>query len=75
MKKEFRAIALTLQSTLSLIWDMVLSLLSNESRIWQGRDRFGKLYWHIYDPSGDRSITFTSEQEIRKWLDQRFYKH
>lgn len=75
MKKELRAIALTLQSTLSLIWDMVLSLLSNESRIWQRRDRFGKLYWRIYDPSSDRSITFTSEQEIRKWLDQRFYKH
>jgi hypothetical protein len=75
MKKEFRTIALTLQSTFSLIWDIVFSLLSDEPKIWQGRDRFGKLYWRVYDPSRDRSITFTSEQEVREWLDQRFYKH
>jgi hypothetical protein len=75
MKKEFRAIALTLQSTLSLIWDKVLSFLSDEPKVWQERDRFGNLYWRIYDPISDRSATLASEQEVREWLDQRFYKH
>ncbi|KAM3098856.1 hypothetical protein ACKFKF_16440 [Phormidesmis sp. 146-12] len=58
-------------------------LLSDEPRIWQGRDpvrisfaaRFGKTYWHIYEPIRDRSFRFTSKQEVRQCLEKRFPGH
>lgn len=75
MKKEFRTIALILKSISSYIWDAVSTLASDEPRIWQGLDRRGEIYWRVYDSISDRSIVFYSEQEVRKWLDQRFFGH
>ena len=72
MKKEFKAIALTLRSTLSLIWNVLFTSVSDEPRIWQERDRFGNVWWYVYDPISRRSIQFPSEQEVRRWLEKRF---
>jgi hypothetical protein len=74
-KKIFSAIAITLKSSLSYIWDILSTSLSNDPRIWQRRDRFGRVYWQVYDPIRDRTIIFNSEEEVRYWLDQRFYTH
>ena len=53
---------------------MVLSApASNEPRVWQKRDRFGQTYWQVYDPIRDRFARFSSEQEVRQWLEQRHY--
>jgi hypothetical protein len=75
MKKELRAIALTLRSTLSRIWGVVSMLLSDEPRIWQKRDRSGNIWWYVYDPLSDRFIQLPSEQEVRQWLEQKFSDH
>ncbi len=72
MKKEFKAIALTLRSTLSRIWNALFTSVSDEPRIWQKRDRFGNVWWYVYDPISHRSIQFSSEQEVRRWLEKRF---
>jgi hypothetical protein len=72
MKKEFKAIALTLRSTLSVIWDVLFTSVSDERRIWQKRDRFGNVWWYVDDPISRRSIQFPSEQEVRRWLEKRF---
>jgi len=72
MKKELRAIALALRSTLSLIWNVVSTPSSNEPRIWQECDRFGNIWWYVYDPISRRSIQLPSEQEVRRWLEKRF---
>ncbi len=74
-KRMFRAIAVRLKSLLSDIWDTISTPALNEPHVWQRRDRFGQIYWQVYDPIRDRTLTFDSEEEVRYWLDQRFYTH
>ena len=45
-----------------------------EPKIWQKRDRYGNLYWVVYDPTTGHSSCFSSEQEVRVWLEQRYYR-
>lgn len=45
-----------------------------EPRVWQKRDRYGNLYWVIYDPTTGYSSSFSSEKEVRVWLEQRYYR-
>jgi hypothetical protein len=44
-----------------------------EPRIKQKCDRFGNIYWRVYDPISDSHCSFHSEQEVRSWLDTRYY--
>lgn len=43
-----------------------------EPRIWQQCDRHGNLLWRVYDPESRESACFTSEAEVRVWLEQRY---
>ena len=45
----------------------------NEPHITQKRDRYGNLYWQIYDYQTNKSYTFGSDLEVRAWLEQRYY--
>ena len=45
-----------------------------EPKIWQKRDRYGNSYWVVYDPTTGHSSCFSSEQEVRVWLEQRYYR-
>jgi hypothetical protein len=36
------------------------------------RDRQGNVYYQVYDPHTRRSAVFSSEAEIRYWLEQRY---
>lgn len=49
-------------------------MTGNESiQIVQRRDRYGDTYWDAYDPATHSHHRFDTEQEVRIWLDQRFY--
>jgi len=41
-------------------------------RIWQTTDRYGHLWWNIYDPITRQSIQLPSEQEVRIWIDESY---
>ncbi|HEY9649105.1 MAG TPA: hypothetical protein V6C95_00470 [Coleofasciculaceae cyanobacterium] len=47
--------------------------LSNEPRIWKTTDRQGNTVWRVYDPVSDRAVSLESEDEIRSWLEKRYY--
>lgn len=47
--------------------------LSNEPRIWKATDRYGHTVWRVYDPVSDRGVCLDSEDEIRSWLERRYY--
>lgn len=47
--------------------------LSDEPRIWETTDRYGHTVWRVYDPVSDRAATLESEDEIRAWLERRYY--
>ncbi|MEA5499529.1 hypothetical protein [Limnoraphis robusta] len=46
---------------------------SSEPKIWQTQRRDQTLIWHVYDPQTQRSKEFFSEEELRIWLEQRYY--
>lgn len=46
-----------------------------EPRVSVRRDRHGNPLFHIYDPRTGRSATFSSEAEVRWWLEQLYRDH
>ncbi|MEM9003626.1 MAG: hypothetical protein AAGE59_08885 [Cyanobacteria bacterium P01_F01_bin.86] len=46
---------------------------SSELRIVTKRDGQGNDYFAAYDPISQAHHTFTSEQALRVWLDERYY--
>ncbi|MBD1911171.1 MULTISPECIES: hypothetical protein [unclassified Leptolyngbya] len=44
---------------------------SSEPQIRQ-RTYGDQLVWHVYDPMTQQQMQFSSEQEVRMWLDQRY---
>jgi len=43
-------------------------------QIEQRRDRTGSPYWLAYDPHTRTRHRFTSEREVRIWLEQRYHQ-
>lgn len=58
------------------LWNAALEIFvrSPEPKIHQKYDRHGNLYFQVYDPIAQQSSTFSTEQEVRIWLDQRYYQ-
>jgi hypothetical protein len=54
----------------------IVRLLTGDSeiRIWQRCDRAGNIVWYVYNPATEQSAQFSSEQEVRVWLDQHYYE-
>ena len=44
-----------------------------EPQIVQKSDRHGNSYWQVYDPVSASRCSFGSEQEVKAWLDHRYY--
>ncbi|MGJ3249178.1 MAG: hypothetical protein ACFE0I_24275 [Elainellaceae cyanobacterium] len=49
-----------------------LIILDAQPRIWQKTDRHGNTWWSIYDPMTRRFYQFSSEHDVRVWLDEHF---
>jgi hypothetical protein len=65
------------KSILTLIqnlWQDVITALMKEPevKIWQKQDRHGNIYWHAHDPLMRKSVSFISELEMLKWLDNQY---
>jgi hypothetical protein len=46
---------------------------SSDLSVTQRRDDFGNESFRVYDPMTRKYSAFSSEQEIRIWLEQRYY--
>jgi hypothetical protein len=59
------------------IWDFVVDcyIPTTEPRIWEKRDRHGITWWEVYDPMTGQSRCCSSKQEVRAWLEQRYYRN
>ncbi|MBD1915492.1 MULTISPECIES: hypothetical protein [Cyanophyceae] len=60
---------------LSALGDRLLSFFTDtqELRIWQST-RNGHQVWFAHDPVTNRTRSFHSEQDVRRWLDNRYYE-
>ena len=47
---------------------------SQDPRITTKQDDAGHLYYEVYDPVDRCQYRFDSEQEVRVWLDERYYQ-
>lgn len=58
------------------VWHSLIELFapSSELRIFTGRDRHGNTYYRVYDVSTQDFHRFESEDEVRIWLEQRYYR-
>jgi hypothetical protein len=70
--------ALTLasnQNWLSRWWNAVLAYFNDgsELRIWRAIHD-DQLVWRVYDPVTRRRTEFTSELDLRIWLEKRYYQ-
>lgn len=59
---------------LSALPELILGLgtTSQEPQISQRRDRAGQLQWRVYDPMSGQSSQFSSENDVRIWLENRY---
>lgn len=57
------------------LWKRLISPLVNraEPKIYQKRDRWGNVYYQVHDPVSGFSGAFNTEEEVRIWLDRRYY--
>ena len=53
----------------------VASWLTYESelQVWQETNPNGEDVWHAYDPVSDRTFCADSENEMRQWIEERYY--
>ena len=68
--------ALSWNLRLQRIWQAFVQAMitPNEPRITTKVDRQGNiLYYKVFDPMSGRSVSFTSEIEVKMWLERRYY--
>lgn len=46
---------------------------NTEPQIKYKRDRYGNLYWQVYDVTTNQSYAFGSEQDVRAWIEERHH--
>lgn len=65
----------SLAQTLKQIGDRTMRFFTGqtEPRIWQ-RTRQGQPTWFAHDPITNRTRQFTTEQDVRLWLEKRYYE-
>lgn len=44
---------------------------STDIKVSQALDSNAQVIWYVYDPSTDSELAFSSESEVRIWLEQR----
>lgn len=58
------------QKDLKQLWQGFIAFLAGNSE--PKIQRVSEDNWRVYDPKTNRSLNFTSEQEVRVWLDERY---
>ena len=63
-----------LRAVFSAVQTAILNLASTnqEPQITATRDRAGELQWRVYDPISGYRSRFSSEHEVRVWLESRY---
>jgi len=48
--------------------------VDTEPHVWKTMSH-GHARWHTYDPNTGSATDFASEDEVRIWLEERYYSH
>lgn len=57
------------------IWQKFVSFItiSDEPRIWTSIEHDGQTVWHVFNPVDNSVLAMASEQEVRVWIEERYY--
>jgi len=53
---------------------LAIAIDHNQLQVWQTLDRCGNTWWYACDPVTGRSTCVATEDEMRVWIEQRYYK-
>ncbi|HEY9779635.1 MAG TPA: hypothetical protein V6D09_05810 [Leptolyngbyaceae cyanobacterium] len=69
-------IQLIVRARLNYLWQALTAAIVRkpEVQIWQTGNRAGKTWWNVYNPNTGELAKLGSEQEVRIWLEQSYYK-
>lgn len=72
--RQVQPIQLPIKAIFSKISQRLIRFLASnhEPQIWLKKDRYGNVFWHVYDPASGASAHLSSEAEVRMWLEQRY---
>ncbi|MGB3310052.1 MAG: hypothetical protein WBG32_24690 [Nodosilinea sp.] len=73
-KARFRPMASRLLAYLCGSTDLSVTVKRVGRRSALGGDRLGHTVFVAYDPVSQQRHTFSSEQELRVWIEQRYYQ-
>lgn len=45
-----------------------------EFKVRKRKDRQGNVWWYVYDPKTGHTGCLASEQEVRMWIEESFYR-
>ncbi len=58
---------------LQQLWQNLLTV-NLDPQIREGVTSSGEAYWRVYDPVAQASHTFFDEEDVYRWLEQRYYE-
>lgn len=61
-----------INSIIDNFWSKLIDR-KTEPKVWRKCDREGNIYWLVFNPITSLYIFFGSEQEVRIWLEERYY--
>lgn len=66
-----------LQNTLNNLWQSVVRFLrvSPEPQVWTTQVEKYQTQWNVLDPVTGQSAQFSSEEDVRVWLEDRYNQH
>lgn len=70
------SILTTLRQLAKTLWHRFLNRVKvdTEPHIWKTRSH-GSACWHAYDPLTGDQADFGSEDDVRIWIEERYYAH
>jgi hypothetical protein len=48
--------------------------VDTEPKIWQITEPTGEIWWRAYDPVSGRSAWLATEEDVLKWVEDRYYQ-
>jgi hypothetical protein len=74
---NFKQITKSIRTRIEQIFDHVIEVFiedltqKSELKLWQKVDRKGNTHWYAQDPLTGKSISFASESELLRWIENR----
>ncbi len=66
------------ESWLNRVWQKIVAALTEQDtqgfRVWKQTDRRGRTNWKVRDAATNEVIAFSSEAEVRIWIEESYYR-